>query len=228
MSTSNEPRPPRYFKKDRPNGRFDSKKELVACLDQFVTNYPPKSGPHVLVGSRGGFYYGPVSIAFLFFTLQRIYPDAEINVQGQPIGNWVTAYLNYAKQSIGDYTAPDKERCGVINNILALTAIDAARTRDPKLVTELCHFANVASEPDASEEWLCGRAGYLYLLRFVRVYFSDCQDVKDEIDRTAEDIIECIMKSTRPWKWHGKAYRKCCCYTLTLPRNQTYRVTSYA
>jgi hypothetical protein len=211
MATSNESNAnrPRYFKKDAPQSRFDCKKELVACLDRLVTECPPKSDQHVPVAPRGGLYFGPVSIAYLFFTLGRIYPDPEIRVQNEPIKNWETAYLNYAKERIGEYSAPDKERCGVINNIMGLVAIEAARTRDSKLAMELCDFANIATEPDASDEWLCGRAGYLYLLRFAKAYFMDCEEVKDKIDRTAEEIIESITKISRPWKWRGKAYRKC-------------------
>jgi hypothetical protein len=231
MSTSNKPNTShyhqRYFKKDRPHGHYDSTKELVACLNRLVVNYPPKSDPQVSVTPRGGLYHGPVSIAYLFFTLQRIYPDSEIKIQGQSIYDWATIYFNRAKESIGEYSAPDKERCGVINNIMALVAIDAVRTRDPKLVMELCGFATIVTEPDASEEWLCGRAGYLYLLRFVRAHLLDLQDVKDKIDRTSEEIIESIMKSTRPWKWRGRAYRKCCHYQLMLLSYQLHRVTPH-
>jgi len=59
---------------------------------------------------------------------------------------------------------------------------------------------------DASNEWLYGRAGYLYLLRFVKVCFADDSKVKELIDETADEVIDEIVESTRPWKWHGKAY----------------------
>jgi hypothetical protein len=89
---------------------------------------------------------------------------------------------------------------------MAMVAMDAASTRDVDLVKDLCAFARTTSDPDAGNEWLYGRAGFLYLLRLVKVCFADDVEVKELIDDTEDEVIEAIMASPRPWKWHGKAY----------------------
>jgi lantibiotic modifying enzyme len=89
---------------------------------------------------------------------------------------------------------------------MAMIAIDAASTRDADLVKDLCDFADVTTDEESGNEWLYGRAGYLYLLRFVKVCFADDVEVKQLIDDTADDVIDAIMVTPRPWKWHGKAY----------------------
>jgi hypothetical protein len=119
---------------------------------------------------------------------------------------WAAAYLKQAKDNMMAYPGPEKDKCGVSDDIMSLVAIDAASTRDVELVRELCDFADIVTEPDACNEWLYGRAGYLYLLRMVKVCFADEPKVKGMIDDTADEIIDEIMESPRPWKWHGKAY----------------------
>ncbi|KAF2674537.1 hypothetical protein BT63DRAFT_419822 [Microthyrium microscopicum] len=190
---------PRYFKNDAPTTRRDPKKQLIASLTRLLTSYPPQ-----LIPPGGGLYYGPVSIAYLFFVLQRMYP--EMLVEEQPLAVWSAAYLKQAENHMKSYPGPEAQKCGVSDDIMAMVAIDAASTRDADLVKELCEFANTTTEPGADNEWLYGRAGYLYLLRLVRVCFADDREVLDLIDDTADEVIELIMESPRPWKWHGKAY----------------------
>jgi hypothetical protein len=189
----------RYFKNDAPLTRRDPYKQLVASLDRIVTNTPPETVP-----PAGGLYYGPVSIGYLFFVLHRIYPDMQI--REMPLDQWSAAYLKRAKDNMMNYPGPEKDRCGVSDDIMTLVAIDSAITRDTDLVNELCNFADTITEPEACNEWLYGRAGYLYLLRMVKVCFADDPKVKEKIDDTADEVIDEIMESSRPWKWHGKAY----------------------
>jgi lantibiotic modifying enzyme len=40
----------------------------------------------------------------------------------------------------------------------------------------------------------------------VKVCFADDPNMKELIDDTEDEVIEAIMASKRPWKWHGKAY----------------------
>lgn len=87
-----------------------------------------------------------------------------------------------------------------------MLALFAASAKDPDTVHEICKYAEIAVEPEASNEWLYGRAGYLYFLRLVRRSFPDNNDIKDLIDDTADEVIEAIMDTPRPWKWHDKAY----------------------
>ncbi|KAJ9098044.1 hypothetical protein QFC19_006479 [Naganishia cerealis] len=61
----------------------------------------------------------------------------------------------------------------------------------------------------ASNEWLYGRAGLLYLLRLIRhtvLSKSDDASALDIIDSTIEALVKEILNAPRPWIWHGKAY----------------------
>ena len=122
-----------------------------------------------------------------------------------------------------------------------MLAVGAVTGRDKDLAREVCAFADkrqsVVLSEDAGDEWLYGRAGYLWVLRFVRGAFAhsamkleeeearrddddDDAGVDEErekekkehaaicrlIDDTADRVVDAIMSSPRPWKWHGKAY----------------------
>ena len=190
---------PRYFRNDAPLGQRDAHKQLLASLDRLITNYPPH---HVPPG--GGFYYGPISVAFLFYALHNIYPDMKLD--DYPLNTWSAAYIEQAQANIKDFPPPSPSKCGVSNDIMALLALYAVTAKDADTVKELCDHAAVMLEPDASNDWLYGRAGYLYFLRLVRGAFTDNKDTIELIEDTADAVIENIMDSSRPWKWHGKAY----------------------
>jgi len=190
---------PRYFRNDQPPKHRDAHKQVIASLTRLVNDYPPKS-----VAPGGGLYFGPVSIGYLFFVLQRVYDDLEID--GYTLDTWAAQYLAHARNHMKEYPGPSMERCGISDDIMAMIAIEAASNRDPELIKDLCKFADVTSDPEAGCEWLYGRAGYLYLLRFAKACFPDDKQVAEMIDDTADEVIEAIMDTPRPWKWHGKAY----------------------
>jgi hypothetical protein len=195
---------PRFFKNDEPYKRREPYKQLVASLTRLLTKYPPQT-----ITPGGGLYYGPVSIAYLFFVLQRIYP--EMIIEEQQLGVWAAAYLKQAQGHMKSYPGPETDRCGVSDDIMAMVALDAASTRDTALVEDLCDFADITTDPEAGNEWLYGRAGYLYLLRLVKACFEDDAKIRDLIDDTADEVIDEIMETPRPWKWHGKAYGEYSC-----------------
>ncbi|KAK4960650.1 hypothetical protein LTR28_005061 [Elasticomyces elasticus] len=184
--------PPRYFKND---ASLSSR----ASLKRLVEQYPPADTP-----PGGGLYKGPVSIAYLFLILQTLY--SELTIEDIPLGTWSAAYLKQAQDHMKSYPGPTVGRCGVSDDIMALLAIGAASSKDKDMAAELCDYAAEAVDPDSESEWLYGRAGYLYLLRLVRASFVDDRQTLDLIRDTAEDVIEAILESARPWKWHGKAY----------------------
>jgi hypothetical protein len=196
---SEQPRRPRYFRNDAPLGRRDPHKQLIASLTRLVNNYPPDT-----IEPGGGLYYGPISVAYLFFSLSKIYPELE--VEEYPMTTWSAAYLEQAEANMKAYPGPTIDGCGITDDIMALLALYATSAKDPDTAKELCKYAAVTTDPDASNEWLYGRAGYLYFLRLVRRSFLDNQEIKDLIDDTAEEVIEAIMDCPRPWKWHRKAY----------------------
>lgn len=190
---------PRYFRNDALPGRRDAHKQLLASLDRLITQHPPH---HVPPG--GGLYYGPISVAFLFHTLHNLYPDLKLDEY--PLITWSAAYIEQAQANIKKFPAPSPSKCGVSNDIMALLALYAVTAGDADTVRELCDHAAVMLEPETSNDWLYGRAGYLYLLRFVRGAFKANKSMVELIEDTADEVIENIMASSRPWKWHGKAY----------------------
>ncbi|KAK5256871.1 hypothetical protein BJ546DRAFT_983324 [Cryomyces antarcticus] len=191
---------PRYFRNDAEQlARRDPHKQLIASLTRLVTQYPPASIP-----PGGGLYYGPISIAYLFMVLQSEYPN--FTIEEYPMGTWSAVYLKQAQDHMKEYSGPTTKRCGVSDDIMALLAIGAASAKDADMAQELCDYAAVVTDEEAGNEWLYGRAGYLYLLRLVKASFADDKKVQDLLDDTADEVIEGIMETSRPWKWHGKAY----------------------
>jgi hypothetical protein len=190
---------PRYFRNDATPSKRDAHKQLVASLNRLISEYPPHKVP-----PGGGLYYGPISVAYLFFALHKIYPD--LTLDDFPMNTWSAAYIEQAQSHIKQYPGPKPSKCGVADDIMSLLALYAATAKDVDTVKELCDFAAVTIDDDASNEWLYGRAGYLYLLRLVRGSFLENKEILELIDDTTEEVISNIMESPRPWKWHGKAY----------------------
>lgn len=93
-----------------------------------------------------------------------------------------------------------------MDDILALLAIGAASSKDVDMAAELCDYSAEVLDTETENEWLYGRAGYLYLLRVVKASFIDDDKTTKLLNDTAEDVIEAILDSPKPWKWHGKAY----------------------
>lgn len=201
------PRPPRYFRNDAELSRRDPYKQLTASLNRLVTEHPPDK-----IAPGGGLYYGPISVAYLFYTLHKLYPD--LTVDDYSMNTWSAAYIEQAQANMKQYAGPTTAACGISDDIMALLALFAASAKDRDTVQELCDYAAVTTDEDASNEWLYGRAGYLYLLRLVRASFVDDDDDNDDddkktlelIDDTAAEVIDAVLDAPRPWKWHGKAY----------------------
>lgn len=93
-----------------------------------------------------------------------------------------------------------------MDDIMALLAIGAASSKDVELTKSLCDYSAEVLDPDSENEFLFGRAGYLYLLRLVKASFLDDQKTRQLLEDTQEDVIDAILDSPRPWKWHGKVY----------------------
>lgn len=210
--------PPRYFKNDAPlasRGRWwslacrhdvtftdhvlDPYKQLKASLTRLVTEHPPAD-----VRPGGGLFKGPVSVAYTFLVLQRMYNDLEI--EGVLLGTWSAAYLKTAQDNIANYPGPQVDKCGIMDDILALLAIGAASSKDVDMAANLCDYSAEVLDEDTENEFLYGRAGYLYLLRLIKASFADEPKTLQLITDTQDDIIDAILDTPRPWKWHGKTY----------------------
>jgi len=177
----------------------DPYKQLKASLTRLVNEHPPAS-----IRPSGGLYKGPVSVAYTFLILQQMYNDLEI--EGQLLGTWSAAYLKQAQDTIGDYPGPKPGKCGITDDILALLAIGAATSKDVDMVSNLCDYSAEVLDMDTDNEFLYGRAGYLYLLRLVKASFIDDPKTLQLITDTQDDVVDAILDTPRPWKWHGKTY----------------------
>lgn len=193
------PSAPRYFRNDAELSSRNAYKQLVSSLERLVISHSPDAVP---IG--GGLYDGPISIAFLFFALQELYPD--LMIEKATMATWFAVYLKQAQDAIRHYPAPQASSCGVGDDILALLALGAASAKESDMARELCDFAAVTLHAEADNDWLHGRAGYLYLLRLVKVSFIDDADIIELIVDTADEVIDSILSAPRPWKWAGKAY----------------------
>lgn len=191
--------PPRYFANDQPLSRRSPDKQLVASLERIVKYFPPKS-----VRPGGGLYYGPMSIALLFFVLSKQLKGLE--VENEPLTAWCHAYLGPSPDIKKEFARLTPDHCGIANDLMTYLALSAASSKNPAAARKLCDCVTVAARPDASNEWLYGRAGYLYLLRLAKNSFPNDDDVREAIDSAADKTIEAILGSPQPWTWHGKEY----------------------
>ncbi|CAD0013371.1 hypothetical protein D6C84_01254 [Aureobasidium pullulans] len=191
--------PPRYFKNDEPLSSRDPHKQLIASLTRLVCQYPPAE-----VRAGGGIYNGPTSVAYLFLVLQQLYSD--LIIEGIQLGTWSATYLKQSQDHIKSFPGPRVGKCGIADDILALLAIGAASSKDADMAAELCDYSAEVLDDASENEWLYGRAGYLYYLRLVKAAFVDDARISQMITDTQDDVVEAILKSERPWKWHGKSY----------------------
>lgn len=200
----------RYIKHSNlPSTQAEAHAELLASLTRINAYNPP-----VQTCSTGwgfsGFYQGPTSVAYLFYRLGQIYgPDFQF--KGQSLLDWAQAYLDlgiYGKQH-----AVDANHCGIAAEVLAQLALRAVIEEDPSLVQKLCSYESIVNDVHAdsegeqgSNEWLYGRAGYLYLLRLARSGFENDPKTLRMIEKTIEATVQRILASKQPWTWHGKQY----------------------
>jgi hypothetical protein len=181
----------------------DAHQELLASLDRINTYNPP-----VQTCSTGwtfhGLYAGPTSVAYLFFRLSQIYPDLQF--KGQSLQDWTQAYLDLGLH--GKHNGVDSSHCGIANEVLAQLAIRCAIEQDPSLAQQLCSWESTINDTNqtGSNEWLYGRAGYLYLLRLARSGFQGDSKTQHLINLTVRKTVNRILSAHQPWVWHGKEY----------------------
>ena len=195
----------RYFQNDNlPVQRVNAYEELLASLTRINLYNPP-----VQTCSTGwtfhGLYAGPTSIAYLFLRLSPLYPD--LLFKGQSLIDWSRAYLE-----LGASAKPhvDPSHCGIANETLAQIALRAVIDEDASLVQKLCAYNLVVNttRDEGSDEWLYGRAGYLYFLRLARTALPKVQSspLHGLLNSTVQATVDRILASPKPWTWNGKAY----------------------
>ncbi|KAI1100318.1 hypothetical protein F4804DRAFT_348640 [Jackrogersella minutella] len=182
----------------------DAHQELLASLDRITTYNPP-----VHTCSTGwkfqGFYSGPTSVAYLFYRLSQIFPDLEFKQQS--LFDWAEAYLALSPRV---QKAPDCRHYGIADETFARWALTAVMERDLNQVRHICQYEpviNAEDNRDGSDEWLYGRAGYLYLLRLCRTFVdaeAATSGVATLLRSAIENTVARILASPQPWAWHGK------------------------
>ena len=192
----------RYYKNEKvPSRRVDAHKELIASLTRINTYNPP-----VQTCSTGwtfhGLYYGPTSIAYLFFRLSQLYPS--LSFKGQSLLDWANAYLDLGASAKRD--GVDSSHCGIGNEVLAQLALRAAIDPEPSLVQKLCAYDGIINGEGGSDEWLYGRSGYLYFLRLARSGFENGSKISELVNVTIHHTVQRVLASEQAWTWHGKAY----------------------
>ena len=204
--TAMSPSPDRYFINNIQQIRkVDAHQEFMASLARINLYKPP-----VKTCSTGwtfhGFYAGPTSIAYCFWRLHELYPGLQL--RGQSLLDWAQAYLDVGAAVTTRNV--DSSHCGIANESLAQLSLRAVIDQDPSLVRQVCDYAGVinAATNSGSNEWLYGRAGYLYLLRLVRRGFAPTQQpyLESLINRAIDRTIDGILAIPQPWTWHGKSY----------------------
>ncbi|KAI1176968.1 hypothetical protein F4777DRAFT_231188 [Nemania sp. FL0916] len=202
--------PGRYFRNPATSSSsqdtgIDAHAELLASLDKITKLYPP-----VHTCSTGwsfsGLYSGPSSIAFLFYKLSLIYPDLEFGHQS--LRQWAEAYLELGARV--QNRTPTVNDCGIGDETLVHLALEAVMSEESTLANQVCSYAEVINSPtdDVSNEWLYGRAGYLYLLRLCQGVFTHDKHPRTaaRIERAIKSTANRILLVRQPWTWHGNKY----------------------
>jgi Lanthionine synthetase C-like protein len=189
----------RQLPSDQPRSPLSPHKQLIASLQRLVRDFPPES-----VKPGGGLYYGPLSIAFLLFALSNHYPD--LIISDMPLIFWSACYTDPIPNLAAQSSGPTPSECGVIDDTLSFLALNAASCKNPVAATHLCDYLNVVAHPSASNDWLHGRAGYLYLLRLVKRSFAHKPEILNLLTDASDYVIDLILASPRPWTWQGKVY----------------------
>lgn len=180
---------------------MDATSELLSSLERILSFSPPdSSASHRCTG----LYRGSTSTAFSFYALSKLYPG--LKVSSKPLQEWASLYLEPGKLYLSKprHATVDASRCGVANELLAHTAVSAVVYSDRSLAEKLCSYVSqvLIQTESHSNEWLYGVSGYLYLLRLVRKALPDLK----WIEESTQQLIELILSSPLPWKWHGSAF----------------------
>ena len=189
---------------------------LLASLSYILTNYPHPTPFHHHRYCYHGLYYGPTSISILFLRLSSVYPD--LKVRGKRFIDWAREYLSPSPApSEGVPKGVSPRGCGVGAEMVVRMVVQAVMTRDEELAGWVCTLGRevvLVEDEAASDEWLYGRAGYLYLLRVLRGWFADGGgggggggwDIVSTIDSTIKTTADTILSKHGVWLWHGRAY----------------------
>jgi len=134
-----------------------------------------------------------------------VYPG--LSFKQQSLLEWANDYLKLSANN--RHSQPDPNHCGIASETLAYEALTSIINNDPSLANKICSYEPSISADVGSNEWLYGRAGYLYILRVCRTHFekqAGAEKVTTLLNQTIQRTIQYILGIPRPWTWHGKEY----------------------
>lgn len=175
----------------------DPAQQLSHALTSLTQSYPTRNA--YSTHECHGLYSGPTSIAYLFLHLSRSHP--KLKVSGHDPLHWAKAYLA-GKRQAASVTA---SKNGIISEELAFYAVHAALSQELQQIKSLAKSIEdgVLTAEQGSDEWLYGRAGCLYLLRLVRSWVQESDDIVKPI---IDNLVQLILSHGPSWPWHGKDY----------------------
>ena len=150
-----------------------------------------------------GLFSGPTGIAYLLIVLQTAFKHNERYQKYNGLLNeWTKRLLLDTPRPP---RVPNPSRAGIADEQAAFLTVLALYENDPKKADAACQIAAaaVSIEECDSNEWLYGRAGYLYLLRLLKSHFLSQPNAVSSIDSATDALVSTIMSSPRPWMWHG-------------------------
>ncbi|XDG08271.1 hypothetical protein ABKA04_007886 [Annulohypoxylon sp. FPYF3050] len=185
----------------------DANQEFLASLGRITTDFPP-----VHTCSTGwkfeGLYNGPTSIAYLFYRLSQIFPDMEFKEQS--LLDWAESYLALGARRTK--TAPSCTDCGITNETLAHLSLTAVMNKDINIVRQVLSFDEDVNNENLTgvDEWMYGRAGYLYFLRLCKTLVKETEDAESSttelMEKTIKNTMFRIQANSPTHYWHGKEY----------------------
>lgn len=195
----------RYFTNDAPLSRVDAHSNLIASLTCILEQQPPDE-VHPGGWAHSGLYYGPSSIAYLFFRLSEIYPS--LRIKGHHLATWSQRYLNINLSHYHHLPAATPSHCGIGIEKLVVSALDASIRKTNHAVDRFCDQlpSILANGQHSSNEWLYGRAGFLYLTRMIKAHTTEDEGIQRRLQDALDRVVDRILQTPKPWMWHGSEY----------------------
>ena len=191
---------------------FDPEVETPRHLSILVSRFPPvvESFQHSSE-ELGGLFSGPTSIAALFCILRDEMPT---EIEGKTPREWAKAYQEVSKsmsdagpENMDGQTISSKS-CGIFVQPLGWAVISAwAYEDDQHLEPVFENSATILQNEDPFDEWVGGRAGYLYILRLARsISPSSAHRIDPIIRATVNAMLLRSPDTENPWYFVNHYY----------------------
>ncbi|KAI1455810.1 hypothetical protein F4805DRAFT_434950 [Annulohypoxylon moriforme] len=144
----------------------------------------------------------------MFYRLSQIFPDMEFKQQS--LLDWAEAYLELGARRTKKVPYPTN--CGITNETLAHLSLSAVMKQNMNLVRRICSVDGDVNDEllYGSDEWMYGRAGYLYFLRLCKTLVDKTENPESNtaklLQTTIQRTVTRILCTPWPHIWHDKEY----------------------